>query len=178
MEQIELTRARADDFNKITQFYRYVTDNTDTMSECCRWIYGLHPSDEMIALYITEGSMYYFEKDGSIICAVSVTPYQGDNYHDVDWDERLEDDEVGSVHILAVNPDFQKQGIAYKTMEAVNELIKSMNKKAIRLDALDTNVPAQKLYESLGFNKIDVKNWYASNLGYADFFVYELKIGV
>lgn len=164
------------DFERITDFYKYVIDNTDTMPECCRWIYGLHPSDEMIALYITEGSLYYCEQDGVIISAVSATPYQGDDYHDVEWDDKLADDEVGSVHILAINPDIQKQGMASKTMNAVYELFKAAGKKAIRLDALDTNLPAQRLYESLGYKKIDVRNWYACNLGYADFLVYEMKI--
>lgn len=173
----ELIKACENDFDKITSFYRAVTDNTETMSVCCRWIYGLHPSDDMILGYLREGAMYFVEEDGEIMSAVAMTPYQNEDYRAVNWADELKDvanDEVATVHLLAVNPSYQGRGIAHATMEAVNLLVKNMGKKAVRLDALDTNLPAQRLYESLGFMKRDIKKWYAANLGWADFLVYEL----
>ena len=51
---------------------------------------------------------------------------------------------------------------------------KKMGKKAVRLDALVCNIPAHRLYESLGFQKRDQRRWYADNVGWIDFFLYEL----
>ena len=78
------------------------------------------------------------------------------------------------VHLLCVAPELQKQGVARETMGLVIELSRERNKKAVRLDALACNIPAHRLYESLGFQKRDQRRWYADNVGWTDFFLYEL----
>ena len=68
------------------------------MDTYARWIYGQHPTDEMIRRYIQANAMYYCEKDGSILSAVAVTQ-QGEEYHGAEWSASLEDDEVSVVQI-------------------------------------------------------------------------------
>ena len=96
---------------------------------------------------------------------LAVTPYQTDDYHEIDWQAALKDDEVAVVHILAVNPHFRNHGCAKAMMRKVISLADSKGLKAVRLDALACNVPAHRLYESLGFQKRDVHHWYAENTG-------------
>ena len=60
------------------------------------------------------------------------------------------------------------------TLEAI-ELAKAKCMKAIRLDALATNTPAHKLYESQGFEYRGKQNLYAENTGWTDFFFFEYK---
>ena len=50
---------------------------------------------------------------------------------------------------------------------------KKMGKKAVRLDALSCNTPAHHLYNSLGFEKRGQQRWYADNVGWTDFFLFE-----
>ena len=140
-----------------------------------RWVYGQHPTDEMIRQYIQTGTMYYCEKDGSLLSAAAVTP-QAEDYHDSAWSVSLEDDEVAVVHLLCVAPEWQGRGVARETMGLVTELSRAMGKKAVRLDALACNTPAHRLYESLGFQKRDQRRWYADNVGWTDFFLYELVL--
>ena len=52
-------------------------------------------------------------------------------------------------------------------------LITRKGLKAVRLDALACNTPAHRLYESLGFQKRDVRHWYAENTGWYDFYLFE-----
>ena len=80
------------------------------------------------------------------------------------------------VHLLCVAPEWQKQGLARETMGFVTELSREAEKKAVRLDALACNTPAHRLYESLGFQKRDQRRWYAENVGWTDFFLYELVL--
>ena len=51
-----------------------------------------------------------------------------------------------------------------------------MNKKAVRLDALSCNKPAHKLYESLGFINRGTERWYAENVGWMEFFLFEFVL--
>ena len=61
-------------------------------------------------------------------------------------------------------------------MRLVFELSRNYGKTAVRLDVLAFNKPAHKLYESLGFKKKSVRWWFAENVGWTDFFLYELVL--
>ena len=169
---MKLVQAAEQDFQRITRFYRDVIAHTEHMDTRARWVYGKHPSDEMIQSYIRKGAMYYTEKEGCILSAAAVTPQAAD-YHDSAWSVSLEDDEVSVVHLLCVAPEWQGKGVARMTMRQIMALSREMGKKAVRLDALACNTPAHRLYESLGFQKRDQRRWYADNVGWMDFFLYE-----
>ena len=80
------------------------------------------------------------------------------------------------VHILCVAPEFQKKGIAARTMRDVIEMSRESGKKAVRLDAMKCNTPARRLYESLGFSTAAERNWHTPNAGLTDFVLYELEL--
>ena len=105
-----------------------------------------------------------------------MTPCQGEDYHGVDWQVELADDDVAVVHLLAVNPRFQRRGRAKAAMREVVELARGEGLGAVRLDALVCNAPAHGLYESLGFERRDVRRWHAPNTGWIDFYLYELLL--
>ena len=170
---MNLATATMLDFIRLSQFYRNVIAHTEHMDIYARWVYGQHPTDKMIQSFIRQGAMYYCEKDGDILSAVAVTP-QAEDYHDAGWSISLRDDEVSVVHLLCVAPGWQGQGVARMTMQLIMELSREMGKKAVRLDALACNTPAHRLYESLDFQKRDQRRWYADNVGWTDFFLYEL----
>lgn len=170
---MELIRCRSSQFEEITDFYKYVIDSTPNMERYGRWVYGKHPTAEMILSYINGGYMYYVEDKRKMIAAVALTPFQNSDYREVEWSVDLDDDEVFVVHILCVDPKHQGTGISKRIMDLVVELARNMDMKAIRLDALCCNEPAIKLYEKYGFTKMGTKNWYADNTGWIDFFLYE-----
>ncbi|MBP1561036.1 MAG: GNAT family N-acetyltransferase [Oscillospiraceae bacterium] len=170
---MKLIKAESSDFSKIVSFYKYVINNTENMAEYGRWIYGQHPTDEIINGYIEGGYMYYTEDNGEITSAVAVTPYQSADYHPVQWSVEAGDDEVSVVHILCIDPKRQKCGLAKSVMYKIISMAKEDSKKAVRLDALCCNIPAHRLYESIGFKKRGCQKWYADNTGWIDFFLYE-----
>lgn len=166
-------KAKVEDSARIKEFYRFVAENTESMDKYGRWIYGLHPTDEMIEAYISEGSMYFAEENGDISAAVAVTSYQGEDYHPVQWKADAKDDEVAVIHLLCVNPKKQGKGLAKAVVKEVIQMARECQMKAVRLDVLCCNTPAQQLYEGLGFERCGVQNWYASNTGDIDFYLYE-----
>lgn len=171
-----LKRAEYRDALKIENYYKYVIDNTENMDKYGRWIYGQHPTDEMVEGYIINGSMYFAEEDGIITVAVAVTFFQDEDYHSVQWNVEAKDDEVAVIHILCINPKKQRCGLAKKIVNEIIDLAKIKRMKAVRLDALCCNTPAYRLYEDLGFINCGIQNWYASNTGFIDFYLYELVL--
>ena len=168
-----MKRCTLDDLSGLLNFYQLVINETEDMAVYARWVYGQHPTEKMITDYVRQGNMYCSENGSEMTAAVAVTLYQTGDYHGIDWQASLKDDEVAVVHILAVNPRFRKRGCAKAIMREVISLANSKRLKAVRLDALACNTPAHRLYESLGFQKRDVRHWYAENTGWFDFYLFE-----
>lgn len=177
MNRIEkLVPVREEDFDRMIAFYQDAIENTKDMERYGKWIFGLHPTEEMIREYIRKGNMYDCEEGGVLLGAMAITWEQGEDYHDTDWAVSFQDDEVVVVHLLCVNPAVQKQGVEKQMMKCAIALFKEKGKKALRLDALSCNSPAQRLYESIGFVRRGTKRWYADNVGWTDFFLYEFML--
>ena len=170
---MKLNKCTSADFDRITEYYKFVIDNTLGMKTYCPWIYGKHPTDEMIKNYIDSGYMYFFEDNSQIVAAAVLTPFQDEDYSSVNWSVSLKSDEVSVIHLLCVNPKYQGRGISKNLIEGLIDIAKRDGKKGIRLDALYSNTRAHSLYEGMGFKKCDVKNWYAGNTGLTDFYLFE-----
>ena len=171
-----LKRCAPEDLARLLDFYQLVIRETETMPRYGRWIYGLHPTEEMIRESAEQGALYYAEYAQTVIGAVVVTPFQTEEYHGIDWEAELRDGEAAVVHLLAIHPQRQRLGLAKAVMRDVITLAKAQGKKAVRLDTLSCNLPAQRLYDALGFRKRSVRNSYACNVGRIDFCLYEYPL--
>jgi ribosomal protein S18 acetylase RimI-like enzyme len=63
------------------------------------------------------------------------------------------------IHRLCVNPAFQHQGIAKRTIEYAENQIMDNGFQAVRLDVFAENPWAMKLYEGLGYRKVGFADW-------------------
>ena len=77
------------------------------------------------------------------------------------------------MHIFAVASEFQGRGFGKKVIRMAWDLAKRNGKKVFRLDTLASNIPAQTMYEKLGFKLKGKQNLYAGNTGWTDFLYYE-----
>lgn len=172
---MRLIRATQHDFDGIIAFYDDVTARTAGMGLYARWSKGKHPTEEGIQIYIEEGSMYLYRENGGIVGAMAVTMYQGEEYHAIEWARQVGDDEVAVIHILAVSPDRQGEGIGSEMIREAIHLAQANGMKAVRLDALASNTPAHRIYERLGFVQRGQQHLYAENTGWTDFYFFELR---
>ena len=168
-----MRKCKASDLPGLLDFYQLVIRETEHISVHARWDYGKHPTEASIADYVRQEAMFALEDGQDIVAASAVTPYQTPDYHDVSWQKNLGDREVAVVHLLAVHPRFQNRGYAKKFIREIIRYAGDLGLKTVRLDTLACNIPAQRLYESLGFAKCGTCHWYAENTGWYDFFLYE-----
>ncbi|MGN0369439.1 MAG: GNAT family N-acetyltransferase [Butyrivibrio sp.] len=160
----------------VREKYIEVIEHTKDMNVHARWIYGQHPTDAMIQSYIDGQEMYLFMDGQNIAGMTAITMYQGEDYHEVIWSQNLKDDEVACLHIFTVTPEYQRKGTSKRMMAEIISLATQKGKKAIRLDTLASNAPAQNMYEKLGFRYRGKQNLYAENTGRTDFLYYELPL--
>ena len=64
---------------------------------------------------------------------------------------------------VAVHPDFRRRGIAEALVSALVDNLKKQGSRCLTLEVRASNVPAQKLYEKLGFNQIGKRPRYYHN---------------
>lgn len=69
-----------------------------------------------------------------------------------------------------------RRGIATAVLDELIRIAKEANKKAVRLDAIGTNKPAQKLYEKYGFINCGKAMEYYESTGKTEFVYYEYVV--
>ena len=70
--------------------------------------------------------------------------------------------DTGEILTVSVSPEYRRQGIARKLMEAFLELVPD-EVENIALEVRSSNVPAIALYKSFGFEKAGVRNRFYSD---------------
>ena len=163
----------ADNFKVVKSKYIDVIENTPDIGKHAHWIYGKHPTDESLKAYIDRGEMYVLMDGEEIAGMAAVAMCQGDDYLNISWEKDLSKDEVATVHLLAVCPDHRCKSLGLRILDEAMEIAVRKGMKALRLDALKSNLPAQKMYEKAGFIYRGEQRLYAENTGMTEFLYYE-----
>ena len=167
-------KAAKEEFYKIRSLYWNLIDQEKDDPSFPRWKKGIHPSDEMIQDSIDKGDLYVLVDGDEIAACVIANDEKVDGYSDAPW--QIDSDEVSVLHVLAVHPDHRGKGLARRLVENVIEQERKVGKKALRLDVIENNTPAEKLYQKLGFQYIQTKTLYYDVVGEMTFKLYELVL--
>ena len=160
---MRIDKATHEDFDTIIAFYDDVTERTPEIATYALWSKGKHPTADGIRAYIEEGSMYLYKEKEEIVAAMALTMYQGEDYHAIEWSRQVNDNDVAVIHILAVSPDSQGNGIGSEMIREAIRLAQEKGMKSIRLDALASTPPLKttelpvKDTLSLGFHRVVIE---------------------
>ena len=167
-------KAEKEDFYKIRDLYWNLIDRAQGDPSFPHWKKGIHPSDAMIRDGIDKGDLYVLADGDEIAACVIANDEKIDGYSDAPW--LIDSDEVIILHVLAVHPDQHGKGLARRLVENVIELERKAGKKALRLDVIENNITAEKLYQKLGFQYVQTKTLYYDVVGEMTFKLYELVL--
>ena len=167
---------QAHDLETVKEHYIKVIENTPGIDKTARWVYGKHPTDEALRSYIENGEMFLLTDRDTVAGMVAIVMHQGTDYEDILWAEKLENDQVATLHLLAVCPEYRGRALGNMILELAGELAEQQGKKAVRLDVLESNLPAQRMYEKAGYVYRGKQRWYAENTGWTNFLLYEKSL--
>lgn len=176
MEKIKLKKASEEELDQIRALYWRLLDSSPKYGEILQWKKDIYPKDDDWTAYIVKGEMYLILQDADVIGAAAVTNAQSEAYRKIHWTVKAEDQEAAVVHLLMISPEYQGHGVATAALDAIIRLAAEKNKKAVRLDAIRTNVPAQKLYEKYGFVNCGTAQGYYESTGKTEFVFYEYAL--
>lgn len=117
-----------------------------------------HPSREYIKDSIKNGRQFACLKDGEVLGAIVLSENPEGNYRAGEWSRELEEGEYLAIHVLAVDPEYKRQGIGGFLVDKSIEFARKNGYKAIRLDVVPENLPAVSLYKSKGFTSAGKKD--------------------
>lgn len=166
--------AEYDKYNEIIKFYHDLIDGMQNSKFNCGWIKNIYPSQNFIYDSITNNEVIIAEIDNNIVGVMIINHESTVGYEKVEWKTTGAKNEVLIIHAFGVSPNFQNQGIASKMLAYIIKKSKDSQIKAVRLDVLASNLPAQKLYTKIGFVFIDTMQLFYENTGTTDFLLYEL----
>ena len=176
MKNLRLREASIRDIDQIRTLYWKLLDSSPKYGQILQWKKNIYPNDDDWNSYIVKGEMYLILKDMDVIGAVAVTNAQSKEYRKIHWKVTADDQDAAVVHLLMVLPEYQGDGAATAALDEIIKLATDKKKKAVRLDAIGTNVPAQKLYEKYGFVNCGTAQEYYESTGETEFIFYEYAL--
>lgn len=117
-----------------------------------------YPNQEIIRDDILKSQMYLGEIENQIACIFVLNQQYDPEYENGNW--KYLESSFMVIHRLCVNPKFQRQGVGTKTMQIIENMLKTSGSKAIKLDAFSQNPYALQMYQKLGYTKVGEAIWW------------------
>lgn len=165
---IKIRKAYSHEIDDIAKLYFDLVSYMDSTKNYPGWKNGIYPTLKVAEAGFAEDSLYVATIASKIVGSCVLNNKQPEPYKTAKWECKTDKPLV--VHTLCVNPNFQKQGIAQKLLNFVDELAIDKGIHSIRLDTSEPNIPAIKLYEKVGYkhvgnvdlliNRGGIKCWY------------------
>lgn len=176
MNTLNIRKAGKHEFDKVLNFYYSVIDALEGAEYNLGWVKDVYPSQQLLQTSINKGELFIGEISGNIVSSMIVNQESNDGYIGIKWNTDATDSEVLVIHALTTHPDHSGKGIATKMVEKAITLGRESCSRAIRLDVLKGNYPAEKLCRKIGFKYVTTIQMYYENTGLTDFMLYEYKI--
>lgn len=173
---MDIRLAKKQEFGVVRHFYHSLIDAMEHAQYKPGWEKEVYPSDADLKRASASGELYIGLKNEQIISAMIVNHEANDGYIKVIWPTDASPEEVMVIHALGVHPDFSGRGFAKELVANALSIAKEQHQKAVRLDVLAGNIPAERLYVSMGFRYIDTLQMYYEDTGWTQFKLFEYPL--
>ena len=166
----------AEELEKVKAFYDSLIEEVQNAEYKPGWKKDIYPTEEMLREALEKKELYIGETEGKIAACMILNLECNERYQEISWKTQAGPGEVMAIHTFGVHPGFSGRGLGTRMMEEAVKIAEGMGLKALRLDVLDGNLPAERLYEKVGFQYAGSLNIFYEDTGWADFNLYEYEI--
>ena len=174
---IQVRQAQMTEYDDIVKFYCDLIDSMSNSEFVPEWKMGVYPTEQFLIDSISKQELFLAYFENSLVGVMILNHDSAPEYTNVKWHIDAQKDEVIVIHALGVSVSYQGKGIAKQMVSCAIDICKKSAIKAIRLDVLKKNIPAAKLYMSMGFQYITAVKIFYEDTGLTDFDLYELVLG-
>lgn len=177
MGRSEMIRlAKENEYELVRAFYHGITDELENSLYGPGWKKDIYPDSDMLKSALSKGQLYILLLEEQTAGAMIVNSDANEAYDTFSWKHAFKQDEILVIHALGVHPAYGRKGYAKQMVRYVLDLAKEQRMKAVRLDVLKGNVPAEHLYPSLGFEYEGELPMYYEDTGWTIYELYEYTV--
>ena len=173
---MQIIKATAQMYPEVRHFYHSLIDALEGEYRPM-WQKDIYPSPEDLQAAIAAQSLYAGYVGDRIASAMVLNQSNNEAYEKAGWKNDFTNEDYLVIHMLGVHSDFARQGLAKEMVRFALDHARKKQLKAVRLDVLKGNLPANRLYEGLGFSYVDTVNMFYEDTGWMAFDLYECVIG-
>lgn len=170
---LTIRNARKDEFDKVRKFYYSLIDAMQGAEYKPGWQRDVYPSQQLLWDALCTETLYIGEQDGEVVSCMVVNHQYNSAYNNVEWSVNVSDDKLLVIHALGVHFDFSGKGLAKEMVKWVFNMAREKGIQVLRLDVLEGNLPAEKVYTAVGFKHIDTLQMFYEDTGWTSFKAYE-----
>lgn len=116
------------------------------------WRRGKYPTADTARSALEAGTLYVGESGSALWGVVNLNGIQLPEYALIPWTLSANEDQVGVIHTLCIHPGQSGHGYARQMVAFCEEEARRLGKNVMRLDTWEHNLPANRLYPSLGYH--------------------------
>lgn len=155
MVDLEYRLGQIDDIKDITNL---ISDAIEEMElhKIFQWD-EIYPTEEDFIEDIRKGNLFVVKEDGKLVAIYVISDESDEAYKSANW--KYEDETSYILHRFCVSRDFLNMGYGKKILLNIENQIRDMGYKSIRLDVFTNNPYAQKLYRHSGYEVRGFADW-------------------
>lgn len=147
----EIQTGRPGALDALWRFYGEVCAAQEGSAYSPGWHFGVYPDREELAEHLAAGEVVCALCGERIAGAAVLTARDDPMYADAAWRISAEAEEVSTVHLFAVHPDFRGTGVSGALVESLLAAARRNGKRLARLDVVTGKLPAERLYQKHSF---------------------------
>ena len=173
---MDIRLAGTGDLPAVLGFYEEMIDAQAGAKHSPRWTKGVYPSEGDLREHIAGERMFLGFRAGELSAAMALTRSDLEGYDAVPWRVEAAPEEVFFLHLLAVHPRAARRGLGREMVSFAMDRARSRGARALRLDVIKDNLPALRLYASLGFSAVGENRLYYEDIGWTEFILMEYAL--
>lgn len=146
-----IRKATAADLPGVDAIYNAILDREEQGPVYTNWQRGKYPTIDTARAALEAGTLYVGEEGGALWGVVNLNGEQLPEYDAIPWSIPARRDQVGVIHTLCIHPDWSGRGLARELAAFCEAECRRQGKTVIRLDTWEGNLPANRLYPSIGY---------------------------
>lgn len=173
---MKIRKALRTEYPAVKAFYHSLIEQLADSEIDIGWKKDIYPTPDFLRDSISSEDLWIGIKQGKIIAAMVLNHQCNDGYKECTWTVNALDSEILVIHALGVHPQYAGNGYGKEMVKKAIEIAKQTHQKVIRLDVLEGNTPAKKLYTRLGFQYRHTLKMYYEDTGWTNYELYEFAL--
>ncbi len=171
-----ITTAAPDQYGTVRAFYHSMIDAMAGSTVYVGWKKDIYPAPAFLKESIEKNELYLVHEGEQLVAAMVFNHDCNESYNKFEWRTDADASEIMVIHALGVHPHFFGKGYAKALVRKAIDVATEHGMKAIRLDVLEGNIPAENLYLGFGFQYRATLQMYYEDTGWTNFKLYEYII--